>query len=277
MADAEKTGHSPNTLTDCQAKACQAVRGWSVYITFYAVAVMLVVVTFRSENNGMSNLMLELVKDPAVWGIVLMPPLFMMFLRWSVLELVTKLFDPELDNGLDQPSIEQAIFSDAESLTDAGSMIDTDLLAEKDDAKESFDLHLLLQNMVDSRSATAQSKGVQFSIEIRDDVPVKVSGQPTVLASVLTEVLDCALQHTEQGEIYIHAKVLEQAHGKFLLRFEVGHSGSGESISNDRLHRCHELLASMGGQISEHNKKGQGHNVWFTIMVRKEHKKSAAA
>ncbi len=281
MTDAEKIETSQDTLTTYQAKACQTVRVWSVYMTFYAVAVMLVVVTLRSDQSGIQNLLLKLAKDPAVWGMVLMPPLFMMFLRWSALELVTQLFgaelDSELDSGLDRPSIEQAIFVDAESLTDAGSMIDTDLLAKPVVTKESFDLYSLLQNMVDDRSATARDKGIQFSLEIRDDVPVRVAGQPTILASVLNELLDCALKHAGPSEIYISAKVLERAHGELLLRFEVGDSGTGDGISSEHLNHCRGLLASVNGQISEHHKEGQGHTVWFTIMIRKVHKKTAAA
>jgi len=99
MTDAEKTETSQDTLTTYQAQACQAVRVWSVYIAFYAVAVMLIVVTFRSDQNGIQNLLIELVNDPAVWGIVLMPPLFIMFLRWSALELVTQLLGAELDSN----------------------------------------------------------------------------------------------------------------------------------------------------------------------------------
>ncbi len=285
MTDAEKTGIPENTLTTYQAQACQAVRAWSVYITFYAVAVILVVVTFRSDQNGIQNLLLELAKDPAVWGLVLMPPLFMMFLRWSALELVTQLLgaktdaksESEIDSGLDQPSIEQAIFEDADSLTDAGAMIDTDLLAEPVASRESFDLYSLLQNMVNDRSTVAREKGIQFSLEIRDDVPVRFAGQPTVLANVLNELLDCALKHAGPCEIYVSAKVLEQAHGKMLLRFEVGDSGTGDGISREHLHHCRELLAPVSGQISEHHKEGQGHTVWFTIMLRKEHNKTAAA
>lgn len=290
MTDAEKTETSENTLTTYQAKACQAVRAWSVYITFYAVALMLVVVTFRSNQNGIQNLLLELAKDPAVWGLVLMPPLFMMFLRWSALELVTQLLDAkpdaksesEIDSGLDQPSIEQAIFEDADSLTDAGAMIDTDLLAEPVTGSESFDLYSLLQNMVNDRSTIARDKGIQFSLEIRDDVPVRFTGQPTVLANVLNELLDSALKNAgsieiNTGEIYISAKVLEQAHGKLLLRFEVGDSGTGDGISREHLNYCRKLLAPVSGQISEHRKEGQGHTVWFTIMLRKEHNKTAVA
>jgi len=281
MTDVEKTETSRDTLTTYQAQACQAVRVWSVYITFYAVVVMLIVVTFRSDQNGIQNLLLALVNDPAVWGMVLMPPLFMMFLRWSALELVTQLLGAKLDSepgsGLDRPSIEQAIFADAESLTDAGAMIDTDLLAEPIVANDSFDLYSLLQNMVDDHSTKARDKDIQFSLEIRDDVPVRFSGQPTVLASVLDELLDCALKHAGPNEIYISAKVLEQAHGKLLLRFEVGDSGTGDGISREHLNHCRKLLISVSGQISEHNKQGQGHTVWFTIMMRKEHKKTAAA
>ena len=281
MTDAEKKELSQDTLTTYQARACQAVRVWSVYITFYALAVMLVVVTYRSDHHGIQSLIIALAKDPAIWGIMLMPPLFMMFLRWWALELVSHLLAPELDteldSGLDQPSIEQAIFADAESLTDAGAMIDTDLLAEPAVTNESFDLYSLLQNMVDDRSAVARDKGIQLSLEIRDDVPVRVAGQPTVLAGVMNELLDCALKHTGPSEIYISAKVLEQAHGNLLLRFEVGDSGTGDGISRDHLNHCRMLLASVSGQISEHHKEGQGHTVWFTIMMRKERKKTAAA
>lgn len=265
MNKTDKSGHTLDRLTNYQSMARRAVLGWSVYITYYAVAFILIALTMRNDSGGISSLLLGLSKDPAIWGIVLMPPLFMIFLRWSVMDLATRLHN--LDS--DQTPIEQALFDGAESFSEPTS--------ESTMVGEAFELHSLLQNMADIRDAVTQRKKIRVSIDIHSDVPKNVAGQPVILQSVLNELFDNAVQRTKEGEIYINAKVLEQSHGKLLLRFEVGDSGTGDGISVKHMHHFQELLAAVGGQISEHNKKGSGQTVWFTMMLQKRHKQTAVA
>lgn len=245
-----------DSLTTYQSMARSAVRGWTVYITFYSVAFTLVALTTRNNFDNLSGLLMNLAKDPAIWGIILMPPLFMMFLRWSAMDLATRLHN--LDS--EPAPLEQSLFEEADSFS------------EPTFVGEDFKLHSLLKRMIKNRSEDIKAKDLAVSIEIRDDVPNRLIGQPVILKSVLDEILYRAIKRTGAGSIYISVKTLEKSAGKFLLRFEVGDSGTGSGLSESNLLHFQELLASVGGQISEHSNKGAGQTVWFTMMLQKQHK-----
>lgn len=261
MSDSGKNEQIQDRLTIYQSMACKAVQRWSVTIAYYAVIFILITLTTRSDSGGISGLLLGLLKDPAIWGIALMPPVFMMFLRWSAMDLATQLHD--LDTK--QTPLEQALFGEAESLsgpTNNGKV---------------FELRALFTKVVEGHGSTMREKNVQVSLEIHEDIPRNLAGQSIILESVLSELLGSAVDRSSKGCIYISAKVLEKLRGTLLLRFEVGDTGTGDGISENSLQCCRELLAPVDGQINQQNKNSPGQTVWFTMMMQKEHKHIAAA
>lgn len=261
MADPDKNDQSKDSLTTYQKIALSTVRRWLIYVTCYALAVLLLAVTLRSSNSTFSEIFPELLKDPAIWGVVLMPPLLMIFMRWSVMDMVTQLHNLDAD----QSPLEDSIFSEADSLT------------EPVKTGQSFELYTLLNQIIECRETILQQKEIKVSIEVHHDIPNNLAGQLIVLKSVLNELFDSAIERSEKSSIYVGARLLEQSHGKFLLRFEVGDSGTGYGISENSLLRCQDLLATVGGQIGEHNKQNLGQTVWFTIILQKEHGQTVAA
>jgi len=261
MSDPENTERSKDRLTHYQTMACRAARGWSLYITYYAAIFILIVMATHHDHGDASTILTEILQDPAIWGIAIMPPLFMMFMRWSAMDLATQLHN--LDS--DQTPLEQTLFATADSFSEPAL------------SNESFELNSLLVEVVEKRGSIMREKNVQVSLEVHEDIPNHLAGQPQILKTVLGELFDSAVDRTSKGCIYISAKVLEKLHGTLLLRFEVGDSGAGDHISEARLQQCQQLLSPVDGQINEQNKKSPGQTVWFTMTLQKEHKKIAAA
>jgi len=261
MQHPETNEQDLDRLSTYQNMAKHAVRAWSVYITYYAIAIVLVIITTHKSFETLSGFLLDLAEDPIFWFVVIMPPLLVFYLRWSVMELATRLHNVDSE----YVPLDESLFSDADGFS------------ETTHAGETFDLHRLLNEIVEAHASTAGDKNIHFSADIHNDVPTSVVGQSLILKTVLNELLTSAVSRTELGEIYVSTKVLEESHGELLTRFEVGDSGSGDGISNSHMHHYGELLASVGGQISEHTKRGSGQTVWFTMMLHKEYKQTAAA
>jgi len=117
-------------------------------------------------------------------------------------------------------------------------------------------------------------------------------GDPTRLSQVLLNYLSNAVKFTEQGQITLRARVLEEDAAGLLLRFEVEDTGIG--VAGDRLPRLFQsfeqadssttrkyggtglglaisrrLAELMGGQVGAESQPGRGSTFWFTARVHR--------
>jgi signal transduction histidine kinase len=156
-----------------------------------------------------------------------------------------------------------------------------------------FNLHALLEEVVEMLSVSAHPKGLDLVTELEPSAPVLVKGDPTRLRQILTNLGNNAIKFTERGGVRIRASAAETADGQASVRFEIVDSGVG--MAEDRLpslfspftqadpsiHRqyggtglglaiCKQLAQLMRGEIGVQSQPGQGSTFWFTIPLQKQ-------
>ncbi len=140
----------------------------------------------------------------------------------------------------------------------------------------------------------ARERGIDLSLDIRPDVPVRVKGDPLRTSQIIINLLNNALKFTNQGSVKMTAEVenLKQdnvARIKFTISdtgigmpeivrtniFELfnqgdpsiareyGGTGLGLAISKS-------LCEMMGGNISFHSEKDKGTTFWFALDYETE-------
>ena len=93
---------------------------------------------------------------------------------------------------------------------------------------EPFDLHRLVEGVVELSAPRAQSKGLEIAVSIAADVPQRVLGDGLRLRQVLTNLAGNAVKFTDNGGIGVS---VERAQGQRLL-FKVIDTGPG--VAPDR-------------------------------------------
>ena len=169
-------------------------------------------------------------------------------------------------------------------ILDFSKMESDNLTLEKID----FQLDEVINSVVDVTSYKAHEKGLEFIFHIPADVPVNLVGDPLRLGQVITNLANNALKFTEQGEVAIEVKLLENTGDKVELQFTVRDTGIGidegtisklfqpfvqadGSITRQYggtglgLAICARLVHMMGGSIWVDSRLGEGSRFSFTV------------
>jgi len=149
-----------------------------------------------------------------------------------------------------------------------------------------FNLRNVLEEISHLFEEPVKTKGLNLRCEIDPNVAPAYRGDPTRLRQVLFNLLGNAIKFTEQGDIYIIVKVLDENY----LNFRVEDSGIGipkekqlhifeafaqADHSTTRkyggtglgLAICQQLIKIMGGEIGVQSKLGEGATFWFTLPM----------
>ncbi|GAB6196672.1 ATP-binding protein [Lysobacter xanthus] len=154
-------------------------------------------------------------------------------------------------------------------------------------ADEPFDLHAVLRDVAALVAPLAERRGLGFSLDIADDVPRAVCGDPSRLRQILLNLLGNAVKFTEKGGIGIGV-----SHDGGWLRFRVADTGPGLSDAQcARLFRrfqqadgartaaryggsglglaiSTELAEAMGGRIGVDSTPGRGSTFLVDLPLR---------
>jgi PAS domain S-box-containing protein len=150
------------------------------------------------------------------------------------------------------------------------------------------DLHAFVQEISRIWSHQITDKGLEFSVDLDDNVPKFVKIDPTRLRQVLSNLLSNAQKFTKNGEVSLRISLISAASENHVVQFEVQDSGIG--ISDDIASRlfekftqadssttrkyggtglglaiCRQLVKMMGGEIGVRSKKGAGSTFYFTL------------
>ena len=153
-----------------------------------------------------------------------------------------------------------------------------------------FGLEKVLDDVASVISEKAASKGLELIIEVADDVPMDLVGDPLRLEQVLINLASNAVKFTERGEIAISVSVQEHRLGQVVLHFAVRDTGIGLSRQQqDLLFQTFQqadssitrkyggsgvglsiskrLTELMGGRIGVDSRPGIGSTFWFTACL----------
>ncbi len=155
-----------------------------------------------------------------------------------------------------------------------------------------FNLRELVLSITDLMGRTAKQRGLKLSINIPDDVPLSLRGDPIRLRQILTNLLSNAIKFTDRGGIRIDIERRRSTRREVELLFSVADTGVGippeaarrlfqsftqADASTTRKHGgtglglaiCKRLVELMGGRIGVRSKEGVGSTFMFVVPLRK--------
>ena len=155
-----------------------------------------------------------------------------------------------------------------------------------------FSLDTLMQNIVNQLGDAAADKGLSLLVDIEPGLSHPLRGDPLRLELVLLNFAGNAIKFSKNGAIRLRARLLGEAGGNALVRFEVQDNGIGMSALDmaDLFKSFHpadpsttrkygatglglviskQLAELMGGAVGVDSAPGTGSTFWFTARLGK--------
>ena len=153
-----------------------------------------------------------------------------------------------------------------------------------------FELDHLLGAVADLIGEKATSKGIELIIDVAEEVPPLLVGDPLRLSQILINYANNAVKFTEKGEITIRIRVVDISDMEVTLRLSVSDTGIGLTKDQQaRLFKSFEqadssttrryggsglglaisknLAELMGGSVGVESEPGVGSTFWVTIRL----------
>jgi len=150
-----------------------------------------------------------------------------------------------------------------------------------------FDLAEVLDTLVSVVSVKSGEKGLELIVDVDPQIPLGLKGDPLRLNQILINLANNAIKFTEQGDITIEARLVEQSDEGVTLRLAVRDTGIGMTVEQQgRLFQAFSqadtsttrrfggtglgltiskrLAEMMGGTIGVESQSGKGSTFWFT-------------
>ena len=160
--------------------------------------------------------------------------------------------------------------------------------------KIKFDIKNEIDEVRKLLSYKTKQKNLNFAVEIADNVPVKLLGDPLRLKQILINLSNNAIKFTEKGFVNIKVSLDKDFGYQYRLRFEVADSGIGISTENQKklfesfsqadssttrkfggtglgLAISKRLANLMNGEIGVVSEEGIGSTFWFTSVLEDGH------
>lgn len=111
-----------------------------------------------------------------------------------------------------------------------------------------FSLREVTNSVRDMLMFKAEEKGLQFRVNVEEEIPVRVIGDPTRINQVLINLAGNALKFTEKGYIEVRVTIQKKSEKKYWLKFEVIDTGIG--ISPDYVNKIFESFTQAGTDVA---------------------------
>lgn len=154
-----------------------------------------------------------------------------------------------------------------------------------------FALRATLDEVIVLLAHTAHEKGLEITLNVQQEVPDRVIGDPLRLQQVITNLLGNAIKFTEQGNIDIRIEKHGIENNQMELEVQIHDTGIGiaelqqselfqafrqADASITRRHGgtglglviTQKLIKEMGGEINFHSKVNRGSSFWFHIPLQ---------
>jgi signal transduction histidine kinase/ligand-binding sensor domain-containing protein/DNA-binding response OmpR family regulator len=156
-----------------------------------------------------------------------------------------------------------------------------------------FDLRSTLRSACEILAGQADEKGLQFTLEIADDVPSLLEGDSGRLQQIVINLVDNAIKFTEKGQVSVRVSLVAEDDSSAVIRCEVEDTGIGISAekrsavfeaftqADGSITRSHygtglglsiasRLCEMLGGRIELKSEVGKGSSFWFTARFAKQ-------
>jgi signal transduction histidine kinase/DNA-binding response OmpR family regulator len=126
-----------------------------------------------------------------------------------------------------------------------------------------FDLRVLVDDIVRAHKARASKKGITLHLDVRPEVPRRITADPLRVRQILSNLLANAIKFTERGSVRVRVGRAGKAEGH-QLHLEVIDSGVG--IAADKLQCIFDKFTQADGSISR-KYGGTGLGLTITKML----------
>ena len=153
-----------------------------------------------------------------------------------------------------------------------------------------FSLRGTLDTLRQQFTASAQSKGLEFSIDVADELPDRVIGDADKLTQCLDCLLDNAFKFTHEGAVRVRVVGVPHSDGELRLSFIVTDSGIGFAFLDEAtlyqrffqvdgsmtreygglgigLAICRQLIELLGGRLTHHSELSKGSRFQLDMSV----------
>jgi len=160
-----------------------------------------------------------------------------------------------------------------------------------------FDLNQVMHNLSNLISDKSQKKGLDLIINISDDTPIYLKGDPFRLNQILLNLTNNAIKFTESGKVEISVSPIVLETKQVVLKFSVLDTGIGISYDAQKqlfqsfhqldssitrkyggtglgLSICKKLVALMNGEIGLESEPGKGSHFFFSARFDRQIHKS---
>ncbi|WP_411030805.1 ATP-binding protein [Spongiimicrobium sp. 3-5] len=115
-----------------------------------------------------------------------------------------------------------------------------------------FNFYRIVKDVMYLCNTLIVDKNVTLKVDMEEDIPEVLKGDPSKLSQVLLNLLGNAIKFVEEGSISLRVRKKGQPAGNFLLEFEISDTGIG--ISEDNLKNIFESFRQ--AEFTTHKKYG---------------------
>ena len=126
-----------------------------------------------------------------------------------------------------------------------------------------FSLEQVLETVTSFASQNAYAKGLELLLNIAEDIPLDLVGDPHRLGQVLVNLVGNSVKFTEAGEVELRATLSEKTGEKVKLRFSVRDTGIGMTAE-----QCAKLFQPFTQADSSTTRKYGGTGLGLSIVRR---------
>ncbi|MDU9047520.1 MAG: ATP-binding protein [Candidatus Electrothrix sp. Rat3] len=151
-----------------------------------------------------------------------------------------------------------------------------------------YQLHAVFENLYNLIGLKAAENGLLLHVDIADNVPDALQGDPLRLGQILVNLVNNAIKFTEKGSVAVSVELMEQEEKQAVLHFSVTDTGIGMTPEQQKrlfqlfsqadssitrkyggtglgLSICKRLVEMMGGKIWAESMHGQGSSFQFIL------------
>ena len=114
--------------------------------------------------------------------------------------------------------------------------------------QQEFDINNLVESVIDRFALKAFNKNIELLFYIEEDVPSFLVGDDGRINQVITNLLGNAVKFTEEGQIYLHVKVIKKTKTEVELKFSIEDTGIG--IADNKINKIFDSFIQEDGSTS---------------------------